>query len=55
MLISKHASTSTLSVQLMGRDDLTVDDAETSAQRWRQYIDSYVLVSAKRDPCGAPP
>ncbi|EIW72890.1 hypothetical protein TREMEDRAFT_59052 [Tremella mesenterica DSM 1558] len=28
---------------LMGRDDLTVYDAETVTARWRQYVDSYVL------------
>ncbi|KAL7423639.1 hypothetical protein Q5752_001220 [Cryptotrichosporon argae] len=35
--------TEVVAVQLMARDDLTIDDAETAEQRWRQYIDSYVL------------
>lgn len=33
-------------VQLLAREDLTVDDAETAEQSWRQYIDSYVLTHA---------
>lgn len=33
-----------VTVQLLGREDLTVDDAKTAQERWKQYIDSYVLV-----------
>lgn len=33
----------TVTIQLLAREDLTVDDAETAEQQWRQYIDSYVL------------
>jgi paired amphipathic helix protein Sin3a len=29
---------------LLQRDDLTVDDAETAEQKWRQYTESYSLV-----------
>jgi len=36
-----------VAVQLLAREDLTVDDAENAVQKWRQYIDSYVLVSFK--------
>lgn len=34
----------------MGKEDLTVDDAETAEQRWRNYVDSYVLVSCDSAP-----
>jgi histone deacetylase complex regulatory component SIN3 len=30
---------------VLGKEDLTVDDAETTQEKWRQYIDSYTLVS----------
>ena len=33
-------------MQLLGREDLTVDDAETATDRWKQYIESYALVHA---------
>jgi paired amphipathic helix protein Sin3a len=41
----QHASRDTVTAQLMGKEDLTVDDAETAEQKWRNYVDSYVLVS----------
>jgi hypothetical protein len=31
-------------MQLLGRSDPSTDDVETIAQRWRFYIESYVLV-----------
>lgn len=48
MTTEQHAGPESITVQLMGKEDLTVDDAETAEQRWRNYVDSYVLVS--RDP-----
>lgn len=39
------SSNETLTIQLLGKDDLTIDDASTMEQKWRQYIDSFVLVS----------
>jgi paired amphipathic helix protein Sin3a len=41
----EHHQGETISVQLLGREDLTIDDAETTQEKWRQYIESYVLVS----------
>ncbi|WVQ97064.1 hypothetical protein IAU59_004174 [Kwoniella sp. CBS 9459] len=41
--ISYHPSRDLVSVQLIGREDLTIDDAETAQEKWRQYIESYVL------------
>ena len=35
-----------ITIQLLGREDLTVDDAETASDRWKQYIESYALVHA---------
>ncbi|WOO83690.1 Paired amphipathic helix protein pst1 [Vanrija pseudolonga] len=35
--------TETVAVQLLAREDLTMDDPETAEQKWRQYIDSYAL------------
>ncbi len=40
----QHYATDSISVQLLGREDLTIDDAETLQEKWRQYIESYVLV-----------
>jgi hypothetical protein len=34
-----------MTIQLLGKSDPSTDDAETIAQRWRFYIESYVLVS----------
>jgi hypothetical protein len=31
-------------MQLLGKSDPSTDDVETIAQRWRFYIESYVLV-----------
>ncbi|ORY28618.1 hypothetical protein BCR39DRAFT_534412 [Naematelia encephala] len=36
-------SSESITIQLLGREDLTVDDAETQQEKWRQYIDSYTL------------
>jgi histone deacetylase complex regulatory component SIN3 len=47
--LQQLAETDTLTIQLLGKDDLTIDDAETSEQKWRQYIDSFVLVSLCTD------
>ncbi|KAK4683853.1 paired amphipathic helix protein Sin3a, partial [Tremellales sp. Uapishka_1] len=33
----------TVTIQLMSKEDLTVDDAETQEQKWKQYIESYIL------------
>jgi hypothetical protein len=41
----QHPRNEGISIQLLGREDLTVDDAETVQEKWRQYIESYVLVS----------
>lgn len=40
----QHYDTDGLTIQLLAREDLTVDDAETTQERWTQYIESYVLV-----------
>ena len=40
--------TDSISVQLLGREDLTIDDAETAQEKWTQYIESYVLVCVDR-------
>jgi paired amphipathic helix protein Sin3a len=45
LLMYQVSSNETLTIQLLGKDDLTIDDASTMEQRWRQYIDSFVLVS----------
>ncbi|PWN54288.1 hypothetical protein IE53DRAFT_383137, partial [Violaceomyces palustris] len=37
------SSTSTLLIQMLSRDDLTLDDARTAEQRWLYYISSYCL------------
>ena len=34
-----------MTMQLLGRNDPSTDDSETLADRWRNYIGSYVLVS----------
>ncbi|WRT65870.1 uncharacterized protein IL334_002821 [Kwoniella shivajii] len=44
--ISYASSKDTVSIQLLAREDLTVDDAETAQEKWRQYIESYVLTHA---------
>nr|XP_031858732.1 uncharacterized protein CI109_005826 [Kwoniella shandongensis]KAA5525804.1 hypothetical protein CI109_005826 [Kwoniella shandongensis] len=41
--IEFHPTKDVVSVQLLGREDLTIDDAETAQEKWRQYIESYVL------------
>nr|XP_019050564.1 paired amphipathic helix protein Sin3a [Kwoniella bestiolae CBS 10118]OCF29494.1 paired amphipathic helix protein Sin3a [Kwoniella bestiolae CBS 10118] len=41
--ISYQPSKEVVSIQLLGREDLTVDDAETAQEKWRQYIESYIL------------
>lgn len=33
-----------MTMQLLGKSDPSTDDVETIAQRWRFYIESYVLV-----------
>jgi len=38
-------TTEAVTVQLLGREDLSVDDAETADEKWRQYIESYIMVS----------
>jgi paired amphipathic helix protein Sin3a len=45
-LIGQHQGKNILSIQILGKEDLTVDDAETTQEKWRQYIDSYTLVSS---------
>ncbi|KAF8323928.1 hypothetical protein DL93DRAFT_2070048 [Clavulina sp. PMI_390] len=35
--------TSIMQVQLLGRDDISTDDAKTLTDRWRQYIETYTL------------
>ena len=45
-LTMQIASRGSIAVQLLGKDDLTVDDANTIQEKWRQYIDSYALVSS---------
>lgn len=32
-----------MTMQLLGKADPSTDDAETIAQRWKLYIESYVL------------
>lgn len=39
------ASRDIVAVQLLGKEDLTIDDAVTVEDKWRQYVDSYALVS----------
>ena len=34
-----------MTMQLLGKNDPSTDDSETLADRWRNYIGSYVLVS----------
>lgn len=34
-----------LLIQLLGKDDLTLDDAITAEQKWKAYLASYILVS----------
>ncbi|OCF56596.1 paired amphipathic helix protein Sin3a [Kwoniella mangroviensis CBS 10435] len=41
--ISYQPSRDIVSIQLLGREDLSVDDAETAQEKWRQYIESYIL------------
>ncbi|WWC68464.1 uncharacterized protein I206_102392 [Kwoniella pini CBS 10737] len=41
--ISYQPSKDVVSIQLLSREDLTIDDAETAQEKWRQYIESYVL------------
>jgi hypothetical protein len=31
-------------VQLLGKDDLTIDDAITAEQKWKAYVASYITV-----------
>lgn len=33
-----------MQIQLLARDDISTDDAQTLTDRWRQYIESYTLV-----------
>jgi paired amphipathic helix protein Sin3a len=33
-----------LLVQLLGKDDLTLDDAITAEQKWKAYLSSFILV-----------
>lgn len=44
----QHHASKDLTVQLLGREEPTIDDAETTQDKWRQYIESYVLVSLLR-------
>ncbi|BFZ61969.1 Transcriptional regulatory protein sin3 [Saitoella coloradoensis] len=37
--------TGQLSIQLLGKDDMTLDEATTAEEQWRYYIDSYVMSS----------
>ncbi|WWC60485.1 uncharacterized protein I303_103058 [Kwoniella dejecticola CBS 10117] len=41
--ISYQPSTEAVSIQFLSKEDLTIDDAETTEEKWRQYIESYVL------------
>jgi len=34
-------------MQLLGKSDPSTDESETLADRWKNYIGSYVLVSSK--------
>lgn len=34
-----------MTMQLLGKNDPSTDDSETLADRWKNYIGSYVLVS----------
>ena len=34
-----------MQIQLLGREDISTDDATTLTERWRHYIESYTLVS----------
>ena len=34
-----------MQIQLLGKDDISTDDATTLTERWRHYIESYTLVS----------
>jgi len=35
--------TSVMQIQLLGKNDISTDDATTLTERWRHYIESYVL------------
>ena len=42
----QHTQDDSITIQLLGREDLTIDDAETAQDKWKQYIESYALVHA---------
>lgn len=42
-LVIQVAPSATLLVQMLSRDDLTLDDARSLEQRWLYYISSYCL------------
>jgi histone deacetylase complex regulatory component SIN3 len=44
----QHNDDERITIQLLGKEDLTIDDAESTQEKWRQYIESYVLVSIKK-------
>jgi hypothetical protein len=41
--------TNIMQIQLLGRDDISTDDATTLTERWRHYIESYTLVCQSAD------
>ena len=39
-----HHEDNSITIQLLGREDLTIDDAETAQEKWKQYIESFVMI-----------
>ena len=50
----KLTPTSVMQIQLLGKNDISTDDATTLTERWRHYIESYTLVRAFRIRLGYP-
>lgn len=44
MMNVKLPGKETLTIQLLSEEDRSVDDAETTQERWAQYIESFALV-----------
>jgi paired amphipathic helix protein Sin3a len=42
-VVEQNPEDKTMHIQLMGPGEASVDDTRTAANRWREYVDSYVM------------
>jgi paired amphipathic helix protein Sin3a len=42
-MVEQNPDDKTMYIQLMGPGEASVDDTRTAPNRWREYVDSYVM------------